>query len=225
MIIIRMMSVACCVTGVDHMRDLLADLDAELPESERLAAGDGDWNEILDGFAACVDWPTARHANSPSGTRRRRYCPACAPRKVGAKHARRGVAMYHGGSVLHRGNRARAQADSTGGDPWTSRFTRLGTRPPGAAGRHLRRRQLRCDHGTLEQPGTDGDPARAAARVGIQPTAGRHSANSSRCPCPIGRCCMRMTRRLSSVADSLRSTPGGEGVNPAGGLHGLPATA
>ncbi len=42
-----------------HMRNLLGDLDGELPKWERVVAGDHDWDAILGGFQSCCDFPTA----------------------------------------------------------------------------------------------------------------------------------------------------------------------
>jgi Sulfotransferase domain len=44
-----------------HMRNVLMDLENELPKWERLAAGEGDWEKILGGFNSCCDFPTARY--------------------------------------------------------------------------------------------------------------------------------------------------------------------
>ena len=46
---------------VYHMRNLLADLDGELPKWESTAAGVVDWEAIFDDCESCVDWPAARY--------------------------------------------------------------------------------------------------------------------------------------------------------------------
>ena len=46
---------------VYHMRNLLGNLEGELPAWERLTAGDVDWEAILGDAQSCCDWPTARY--------------------------------------------------------------------------------------------------------------------------------------------------------------------
>ena len=43
------------------MRDLLADLEKELPLWERAAEGDADWERIFRGRHSAVDWPAGRY--------------------------------------------------------------------------------------------------------------------------------------------------------------------
>jgi hypothetical protein len=44
-----------------HMRDLLADLEGELPLWERVAEGAPDWERIFGEAHSTVDWPSARY--------------------------------------------------------------------------------------------------------------------------------------------------------------------
>jgi hypothetical protein len=46
---------------VYHMRNLLGNLDGELPGWERLVEGDVEWERILGDAQSCCDWPTARY--------------------------------------------------------------------------------------------------------------------------------------------------------------------
>jgi len=47
--------------GCYHMRDLLADMEKELPLWERAAEGDADWERIFKGRNSAVDWPASRY--------------------------------------------------------------------------------------------------------------------------------------------------------------------
>jgi hypothetical protein len=44
-----------------HMRNLMGNLEGELPGWERLVEGDADWEAILGDSQSCCDWPTARY--------------------------------------------------------------------------------------------------------------------------------------------------------------------
>ncbi len=44
-----------------HMRDLLGDLEGQLPMWERVVAGEPDWEEIMGGARSCCDFPAARY--------------------------------------------------------------------------------------------------------------------------------------------------------------------
>jgi hypothetical protein len=46
---------------VYHMRNLLGDLEGELPAWERLTEGDADWERILGDAQSCCDFPTSRY--------------------------------------------------------------------------------------------------------------------------------------------------------------------
>jgi hypothetical protein len=43
------------------MRDLLGDLEGQLPMWERVVAGEPDWEEIMGGARSCCDFPAARY--------------------------------------------------------------------------------------------------------------------------------------------------------------------
>jgi len=58
-----------------HMRDLLGDLEGQLPMWERVVAGEPDWEEIMGGARSCCDFPRrATTASWPSTTRMRKWC-------------------------------------------------------------------------------------------------------------------------------------------------------
>ena len=44
-----------------HMRNLLGDLEAQLPLWERVVAGDPDWEAIFGGARSICDFPAARY--------------------------------------------------------------------------------------------------------------------------------------------------------------------
>lgn len=45
--------------GCYHMRNILTDMENELPKWERFVAGEADWESIIGGFNSCCDWPSA----------------------------------------------------------------------------------------------------------------------------------------------------------------------
>jgi hypothetical protein len=100
-----------------HMRDLLADLDGELPQWEAAFAGRADWDAIFGGdraIASTVDWPSAYHY----GELIDRYPEAKVLLSVRAADGwvdsmRRTIwAMFHDErSVIHHVSEARAAVD------------------------------------------------------------------------------------------------------------------
>src|ERR1700722_4088381 len=44
-----------------HMRDVLGDLESQLPLWESVAAGNPDWEQIFKGSESTVDWPSGRY--------------------------------------------------------------------------------------------------------------------------------------------------------------------
>lgn len=110
--------------GCYHMRDVLADMEHELPLWERVAEGDADWERIFQGRNSAVDWPASRYYHELA-----EYYPEA---KVvlsvregpeWANSMRHTVwAVYFGDSVLHHLCEARRQIE-----PIWDRYVKLMT--------------------------------------------------------------------------------------------------
>ena len=98
-----------------HMRDLLGDLEGELPGWESAAAGAADWEEIFGEARSTVDWPSARFYRELM----QHYPEALVLLSVRAadewvRSMKQTVwAMYFGDSPMHRLNDARASVDES----------------------------------------------------------------------------------------------------------------
>ncbi|HUA10785.1 MAG TPA: sulfotransferase [Solirubrobacteraceae bacterium] len=99
--------------GCYHMRDVLADMEKELPLWERVAEGDPDWERIFEGRNSAVDWPASRYYAELAD-----YYPE-AKVVLSVRDAADWVssmrntvwAVYFGDSVLHHVCEARAKID------------------------------------------------------------------------------------------------------------------
>jgi Sulfotransferase domain len=96
-----------------HMRDLLADLERGLPLWERACQGDADWEQIFGDAQSTVNWPSARFYRELMD----RYPEAkvllsVRPAEDWVRSMRGTVwGMFHGDSVIHHVNSARAAID------------------------------------------------------------------------------------------------------------------
>jgi hypothetical protein len=97
-----------------HMRNLLGNLEGELPGWERLIEGDADWEAILGDAQSCCDWPTARYYREIA----EEYPEAKVVLSVRSPESwvrsmRETIwQMYYGDSVLRHVNAARGHLDS-----------------------------------------------------------------------------------------------------------------
>jgi len=96
-----------------HMRDLLGDLEGQLPGWERAAAGDPDWDAIFGEAASTVDWPASRYYRELM----EHYPDALVllsvrPAADWVRSMKATVwAIFHGDSPMHHLNSARANVD------------------------------------------------------------------------------------------------------------------
>lgn len=96
-----------------HMRDLLMDLDGQLPHWQAVADGRQDWEEIFGEARSTLDWPSARYWRELA----EHYPEAKVvlsvrdPKRWIASMRETVWAMYFGDSVTHHLCEARAQVD------------------------------------------------------------------------------------------------------------------
>jgi len=98
---------------VYHMRNVLANLEGELPAWEKVAEGEPDWEGILGDAQSCCDFPTARYYRELA-----EFYPdakvllSVRSGESWARSMRDTIwPMYFGDSVMRHVNGARAQVD------------------------------------------------------------------------------------------------------------------
>jgi Sulfotransferase domain len=99
---------------VYHMRNLLGNLEGELPAWERLTEGDVDWEAILGDAQSCCDWPTARYYRELAEHFPQAKVLLSVRSGKGWVNSMRETIwpMYFGDSVMRHVNAARAHVDS-----------------------------------------------------------------------------------------------------------------
>lgn len=129
MVALEMLGFAPCY----HMRNVLTDLENELPHWERVHEGDRDWDAIFGDAQSTVDWPSARYYDELM----EHYPDAKVLLSVRSaegwvKSMRETVwGVYFGDTVLRHVSDARGVID-----PWWKRFLELMNRmnwEPGAS--------------------------------------------------------------------------------------------
>src|SRR5271155_2140400 len=96
-----------------HMRDLLADLEAGLPQWERAFEGAPDWEGIFGAANSTVDWPSARYYRElmdhyPDA----RVLLSVRDEESWVRSMRETVwGIFHGDSVIHYVSEARTVLD------------------------------------------------------------------------------------------------------------------
>ena len=96
-----------------HMRNLMGNLEDELPAWERLVEGDADWDGILGDAQSCCDFPTSRYYNEIAEHFPEAKVVLSVRSSDGWVRSMRDTIwqMYFGDSVMRHVNAARAQVD------------------------------------------------------------------------------------------------------------------
>jgi hypothetical protein len=127
-----------------HMRDLLADLEGQLPAWEAAADGTPAWDAVFDGCVSTVDWPSARYYRELM----EHYPDALVllsvrPAGDWVRSMKQTVwGMYFGDSPMHHLCEARAAVD-----PLWQRFMRLMRRMTWESGGALAGEDIESDEG------------------------------------------------------------------------------
>jgi hypothetical protein len=96
-----------------HMRDLLGDLEGQLPLWEAAADGAPDWEAIFGECVSTVDWPSARfYRELMESYPEARVLLSVRPADAWVRSMKETVwGIYHGDSPIHHLNEARATVD------------------------------------------------------------------------------------------------------------------